>query len=134
MHAMVIPGGSGSTEQVIGGAQWAVSEGADVASLSLGAGCGLFGPVYSQAWIPVIENTKASGTNFVAAAGNGGEGCVGSPGNDYRSFSIGASNANGDIADFSVAKLSIKPNGIIHLQRGLIHSRSRMSPHPVLIY
>lgn len=101
MHGMVIPSGSGSTEQVIGGAQWAVSEGADVASLSLGAGCGLFGPVYSQAWIPVIENTKASGTNFVAAAGNGGEGCVGSPGNDYRSFSIGASNADGDIADFS---------------------------------
>ncbi|MGN8216229.1 beta-sandwich domain-containing protein [Halococcus salifodinae] len=101
MHGMVIPGGSGSTTQVIGGVQWAVSEGADVASLSLGAGCGLFGPVYSQAWIPVVENTKASGTSFVAAAGNSGEGCVGSPGNDFKTFSIGASNADGDIADFS---------------------------------
>ncbi|MGN8216295.1 S8 family serine peptidase [Halococcus salifodinae] len=101
MHGMVIPGGSGSTTQVIGGVQWAVSEGADVASLSLGAGCGLFGPVYSQAWIPVVENTKASGTSFVAAAGNSGDGCVGSPGNDFETFSIGASNADGDIADFS---------------------------------
>ncbi|MGN8212816.1 S8 family serine peptidase [Halococcus sp. PRR34] len=101
MHGMVIPGGSGSTTQVIGGVQWAVSQGADVASLSLGAGCGLFGPIYSQAWIPVVENTKASGTSFVAAAGNSGEGCVGSPGNDFETFSIGASNADGDIADFS---------------------------------
>ncbi len=101
MHGMVIPGGSGTSEQVIGGVQWAVGEGADVASLSLGAGCGLFGPVYSQAWIPVVENTKASGTSFVAAAGNSGEGCVGSPGNDFRTFSIGASNANGEIAEFS---------------------------------
>ncbi|WP_079890818.1 S8 family serine peptidase [Halococcus agarilyticus] len=110
MHGMVIPGGSGSTTQVIGGVQWAVSEGADVASLSLGAGCGLFGPVYSQAWIPVVENAKSSGTSFVAAAGNAGEGCVGSPGNDHKTFSIGASNAQGDIAEFSSGGVIDKSN------------------------
>src|SRR5699024_1951589 len=91
----------GTTTQVLAGVQWAVAEGADVTSLSLGAGCGLFGgEVYIQAWIPVIENTKAAGTAFVASSGNGGA-CVGSPGNDFRSFAIGASNADGGIADFS---------------------------------
>src|SRR5699024_4290683 len=77
MHGLVIPGGSGTTTQVLAGVQWAVAEGADVTSLSLGAGCGLFGgEVYIQAWIPVIENTKAAGTAFVASSGNGGA-CVG---------------------------------------------------------
>ncbi|WP_273837892.1 carboxypeptidase regulatory-like domain-containing protein [Halococcus sp. PRR34] len=110
MHGLVIPGGSGSTTQVIAGVQWAVGEGADVTSLSVGAGCGLFGgEVYSQAWIPVIENAKASGTAFVNSAGNGGD-CVGSPGNDFHSFSIGASNVDGGIADFSSGDLVEKSN------------------------
>ncbi len=110
MHGMVIPGGSGSTEAVIGGVQWAVEEDADVASLSLGAGCGLFGPVYNDAWTPVIENAESLGTVFVASAGNSGEGCVGSPGNDYKTLSIGASDSNRDIAEFSSGQVIDKSN------------------------
>ncbi|WP_266075828.1 S8 family serine peptidase [Haladaptatus caseinilyticus] len=110
IHGMVIPGGSGSTEGVIGGVQWAVEEDADVASLSLGAGCGLFGPVYSDAWIPVVENARSLGTAFVSSSGNSGQGCVGSPGNDYHSFSIGASDSNEDIADFSSGAIIDKIN------------------------
>lgn len=111
MHGLVISGGSGSMSAVIAGVQWSVAEGADVTSLSLGAGCSLFhpAPVFSQAWIPVIENTKAAGTAFVASSGNGGA-CVGSPGNDFHSFSIGASNADGGIADFSSGDLVEKSN------------------------
>ncbi|WP_049971325.1 S8 family serine peptidase [Haladaptatus cibarius] len=110
IHGMVIPGGSGSTEGVIGGVQWAVEENADVASLSLGAGCGLFGPVYNDAWIPVIENSRSLGTTFVSSSGNSGEGCVGSPGNDFNSLSIGASDSNRDIADFSSGQEIDKSN------------------------
>ncbi|GAA0244919.1 hypothetical protein GCM10009000_070860 [Halobacterium noricense] len=110
IHGMVIPGGSGSTEGVIGGVQWAVEEDADVASLSLGAGCGLFGPVYNDAWIPVIENARSLGTAFVSSSGNSGEGCVGSPGNDFNSSSIGASDINRDIAEFSSGQEIDKSN------------------------
>ncbi|MFC4440304.1 MULTISPECIES: carboxypeptidase regulatory-like domain-containing protein [Natrialbaceae] len=101
-HALVLPGGSGASSDPIAGFEYTVEEmDTDVVSMSFGAGCGLFGPVYQDAWIPVIQNANDMGVPAVTSSGNSGEGCVGSPANIHDSFSIGASNADGDITDFS---------------------------------
>ncbi|WP_255170997.1 S8 family serine peptidase [Natrononativus amylolyticus] len=101
-HALVLPGGSGADSDTIAGFEYVVEEmDTDVVSMSFGAGCGLFGPVYEDAWIPVIQNAHDLDVLAVTSSGNSGEGCVGSPANIYDSFSIGASDENGDITDFS---------------------------------
>ncbi|MFC4986672.1 S8 family serine peptidase [Saliphagus infecundisoli] len=102
MHGLVLPGGSGADSDPIAGFEYVLEEmGADVISMSFGAGCGLFGPVYEDAWIPVIQNALAMDVLAVTSSGNSGEGCVGSPANIYDSFAIGASDENGDITEFS---------------------------------
>ncbi|WP_049922977.1 S8 family serine peptidase [Halopiger djelfimassiliensis] len=101
-HALVLPGGSSAESDSIAGFEYVVEEmDSDVVSMSFGAGCGLFGPAYEDAWIPAIQNANDMGVVAVTSAGNSGEGCVGSPGNIYDSFSIGASNETGGIAEFS---------------------------------
>jgi subtilisin family serine protease/uncharacterized membrane protein len=95
MHGLVIPGGSGTFTQVAAGMQWAVSNGADVVSMSLGA------PGYYAAMIEPAQNIKAAGAILVAAAGNSYEGTSGSPGNVYSAVAAGASNETLGIASFS---------------------------------
>ncbi|WP_247730141.1 S8 family serine peptidase [Halovivax limisalsi] len=91
----VIPGGSGSFAQILAGMQWAASEDVDVISMSLGA------TTYSTVFIDAIDTAHSMGSIVVASAGNSGEGSTGTPGNDYTSFSVGASNSNYGIATFS---------------------------------
>ncbi|WP_247730224.1 carboxypeptidase regulatory-like domain-containing protein [Halovivax limisalsi] len=95
MHGLVLSGGSGSFAQISAGMEWAVTNDADVISMSLGAE-----GYYSQLIDPV-RNAQAAGSLVVAAAGNDGEGTSGTPGNIYDSFAIGASDANENIASFS---------------------------------
>jgi subtilisin family serine protease len=105
MHALVLPGGGGTFAQVIAGIEWCVAptdasgnpagQPADVHSMSWGAT-----GVYDDLVEP-IRNSYFAGVIPVAAAGNCGDGCSGSPGNVYESFAIGASDANDDIASFS---------------------------------
>lgn len=101
-HALVLPGGSGADSDTLAGFEYVIEDmDTDVVSMSFGAGCGLFGPVYDDAWIPAIQNANDAGVVAVTSAGNSGEGCVGSPANIYDSFGIGASDEDGNIADFS---------------------------------
>ncbi|WP_255169444.1 S8 family serine peptidase [Natrononativus amylolyticus] len=87
---------------IVGAMEWAVENDADVASMSLGIGCGLFGgPAYEDIFIEPIDNARSAGTVVVTSAGNGGDGCVSAPATDYDSFSIGSSNEAEDISDFS---------------------------------
>ncbi|WP_435359764.1 S8 family serine peptidase [Haloarchaeobius sp. DFWS5] len=95
MHGLVIPAGGGSFAQVAGGMEWAVSENADVVSMSLGANG------YFTEMIDPVRNAEAAGTIVVASSGNSGAGNSGSPGNVYESFAIGASNEAAGIAGFS---------------------------------
>jgi subtilisin family serine protease len=87
--------GGGSFAQIIGGMEWAVNESADVISMSLGA-TGFFDEM-----IAPVQNAQEAGTTVVSSAGNSGEGSSGSPGNVYDAISVGASNSNGGIAEFS---------------------------------
>ena len=95
MHGLVIPAGGGSFAQVAGGMEWAVTEDADVISMSLGANG------YYTEMIEPVRNAQAAGTVVVASSGNSGEGTSGSPGNVYESVAVGASDEDANIASFS---------------------------------
>ncbi|MEV7236401.1 S8 family serine peptidase [Streptomyces sp. NPDC051020] len=93
--------GSGPESGVIAGMEWAVAQGADVVSMSLGSAAGSDGnDPLSQA---VNELTESSGTLFVIAAGNSGpaKGTVGSPGAAKDALTVGAVNKQDQLAGFS---------------------------------
>ncbi|HWI65687.1 MAG TPA: S8 family serine peptidase [Symbiobacteriaceae bacterium] len=105
MHAVVIPGGGGTFAQVVAGMQWTVEptdsagnpagQRPHIASMSFGAE-GLRSEV-----VEVVRNMYAAGVLPIAAIGNCGENCVGSPGAVYEAFAIGASADDDSIAGFS---------------------------------
>jgi len=97
MHGMALGNNGGTFAAVVAGMEWAVEEDADVISMSLGSPGGGF----EANLIEPVRNARSVGTFVVASAGNEGEGVTGSPGNVYESLSIGASNENRGIVDFS---------------------------------
>lgn len=97
MHGNVLGPNGGYFSSVIGGMEWAVENDADVVSMSLGPTNG----GYVDSMIDPIRNAEANGVVVVASIGNDGEGTSGTPGNDYDSLGIGASDSNADIRSFS---------------------------------
>ena len=97
----------------IGSMQIAAEIDADVVSGSWGSGCNPFfpEPVYNDDQINPVNNTRLAGTAVVSSAGNAGESCVSGFANDYETFSVGASNENGKITDFSSGSLIDKDSG-----------------------
>jgi len=105
MHALVIPGGSGTFAQCTAGMEWAIEpvdqygnpagQRADVASMSWGA------DGHYDEMIEPVGNMKAAGVVPVAAIGNGGAGISGSPGNVYEAFGVGAIAEDNTVAGFS---------------------------------
>lgn len=93
-HGKVLDNG-GTFAQIAAGIQWAVENDTDVINMSLGA------TGYAADLIGIIRNAFQMGTFVVTSAGNSGAGTSGSPGNYYDSFSVGASDITGAIADFS---------------------------------
>ncbi|NUB89639.1 S8 family serine peptidase [Haloterrigena sp. SYSU A121-1] len=85
----------GRTSDVIAGMEWAVANGADVISLSLGS------EGYTASYISAVRNAEASGTVVVAGAGNSGDGISTSPGNVYDVISVGAVDEYGRVTAFS---------------------------------
>ncbi|GAA3485262.1 S8 family serine peptidase [Streptomyces yanii] len=93
--------GEGSDSGVMAGMEWAVAQGADVVSMSLGSAADSDGTdPLSQA---VNQLTESSGTLFVIAAGNTGpaKGTVGSPGAAEDALTVGAVNKQDQLASFS---------------------------------
>jgi subtilisin family serine protease len=93
--------GSGSTDQIIAGMEWAVEQGADVVNMSLGTDFPSDGTdPMSQA---VNQLTQSSGTLFVVAAGNSGPGAqtIGSPGAADLALTVGAVTKDDQPAAFS---------------------------------
>jgi subtilisin family serine protease len=85
--------GAGSLSGVVGGMEWAIRQGADVMSMSLG-----FEDVIGvERFIPVVRNAESTGTLVIAAIGNSGFGTSGSPGNVYDTLSVGMSDVNDGI-------------------------------------
>ncbi|MDH4036011.1 MAG: S8 family serine peptidase [Candidatus Krumholzibacteria bacterium] len=105
MHGLVIPGGSGSFAQVVGGMEWiidpdgnpATDDGAQVVNMSLGAT-----GTYTEMVAPT-DNMVAAGVFPSFSIGNSGPGAstTGSPGNVPSAFGVGATDNLDVIASFS---------------------------------
>ena len=89
--------GSGSTSNIIKGIEWAVNNGADVISMSLGSS------THSQSSDTAIDNAIKAGVVCVIAAGNSGSGAktIACPGDDINAITVGAVDRNDAIASFS---------------------------------
>ncbi|HYJ68658.1 MAG TPA: S8 family peptidase [Nocardioidaceae bacterium] len=93
--------GSGSTDQIIAGMEWAAEHDADVINMSIGTTAASDGTdPMSQA---VNELTTSTGSLFVVAAGNTGPGkqTVGSPGAADLALTVGAVDKDDEPAAFS---------------------------------
>lgn len=94
VSALVLPGGSGTLAQVLGGLDWVLDQGVNIVSMSLG----LEGTWTEFA--PVIERMKQMGVLPIFAIGNS-SGSTSSPGNMPYVLGVGASDAANQVAGFS---------------------------------
>jgi subtilisin family serine protease len=92
--------GSGAESGVIAGMEWAVAQGADVISMSLGSDNAT---ADSPDTLAVDRLSASSDSLFVIAAGNSGPGAstVGSPGAADSALTVGAVDKSDRLADFS---------------------------------
>ncbi|MFT6819820.1 MAG: serine protease [Myxococcota bacterium] len=86
--------GSGTSEGIAAGIDYAVDEGADVINLSLGGG-------YSEVVHTAIRKARAQGVLVVAAAGNSGRRGVSWPGALSETIGVGAVGPDGTRAPYS---------------------------------
>jgi len=96
VYRVLGPGGSGTSDDIVAGIEKAVSDGADVMNLSLGANYN--DPLTAESI--AINNAVLSGVTAVVAAGNSGSGMytVGNPGNASLALTVGASDVPSEIA------------------------------------
>lgn len=89
--------GSGSDNGIANGIRWAVQQGADILSMSLGSSG------ESQSIKSAIQDAIAAGKIVIAAAGNSGpgQGTVGYPGGTQGVVCVGATDPNNAVARFS---------------------------------
>jgi subtilisin family serine protease len=105
MHALVIPGGSGTFTQVIAGMEWIIDpdgdpmtdDGADVINMSLG------GAGAHDVMVVPVDNVVAADVFPAMSIGNSGpsSGTTGSPGNVPSAYGVGATDSTDVIASFS---------------------------------
>ncbi|RIQ28215.1 S8 family peptidase, partial [Jiangella rhizosphaerae] len=103
--------GTGQNSWLIEGMEWAVAQGADIVSMSLSSEVTDGSDPLSQA---VDSLTAASGTLFVAAAGNEGPGAtsVRAPGVADAALSVGAVDKSDVLAGFSSRGPRLRDNAI----------------------
>ncbi len=99
----VLPTGTGSLSQVIGGMNWIVDPDGDpntndapsIVSMSLG------GSIPDEDMVAAADALERKGIALVASIGNAGEGTTGSPGNIPSALSVGAYNKDRQVPSFS---------------------------------
>ncbi|MEV6103427.1 S8 family serine peptidase [Streptomyces sp. NPDC051940] len=106
--------GQGTDSSVLAGMEWAVAQGADIVSMSLGGDATPGGDVLTEA---VDSLSASSGALFVIAAGNEGPGesTLGSPGTADSALTVGAVDKSDVLADFSsrgprLGDMAVKPD------------------------
>ncbi len=97
--------GSGAVDGIAKGIDWAVEQGADVISMSLGGGG-------RDEWMePACDRARAKGVLVIAAAGNDNGGPVSYPGAYPACFAISAIDKNKALAGFSNVGAEIRATG-----------------------
>ncbi|WP_268221514.1 S8 family serine peptidase [Streptomyces sp. EMB24] len=114
MGGLVIPGGRGSLAQVIAGMQWAIApyaadgtpagKPADVVSMSLGS------DGYADELVEPARNIARAGAFPAFAIGNECLQGSAAPGNVFEAVSVGATDADDNVADFSCGEVVHKSN------------------------
>ncbi|MGQ4871095.1 MAG: S8 family serine peptidase [Candidatus Thorarchaeota archaeon] len=87
--------GSGYTSDIIAGIDWAIDNGMDVISMSLGGGD------YDQAFDDAVDRAYNAGIVVVAASGNDGKGTISYPAAYDNAIAVGAIDSDHNLADFS---------------------------------
>lgn len=103
VSAMVIEGGQ-VIDRILGGMEWSVSQNVRILSMSLGL------PGFSTAFQAVIDALRRNNVLPVIAVGNEGPLTSRSPGNYENVLSVGAMNANDEVADFSSSQTFDRPH------------------------
>jgi subtilisin len=101
--AMVIEGGD-VIARILGGMDWIIGEGARILSMSLG----LRG--FHTEFLPLMQAIRNRGILPVMAVGNEGPGTSRSPGNYDIVVSVGASDDQDEVADFSSSQTFVRPD------------------------
>lgn len=104
--ALVLDGAKGGTDaQVLAGIDWAIDQGVDVISMSLG---GLvLGPDVPSTYTSAIVTALRAGIPVITAIGNEGSQTTGSPGNDLLAFAVGATDPMDRAAGFSGGRTQV---------------------------
>ncbi|HVL75801.1 MAG TPA: S8 family serine peptidase, partial [Noviherbaspirillum sp.] len=97
--AKVLKNGVGSDAQILAGMAWAIQQGAHVLNLSLGGWSA--GIDVIDTYTNSILQANGVGVPVVTAIGNEGSGTSGSPGTDYFSIGVGATDILDRAAGFS---------------------------------
>ena len=99
MAGLVLKKGIGYDAQILAGMEWAIDNGADVISMSLG---GLqLGPIVLDIYTEQILTARQLGIPVVISVGNEGSQTSGSPGNNFFALTVGATNHDDNVAGFS---------------------------------
>jgi subtilisin family serine protease len=99
--AMVIEGGD-VVARILGGMDWAVGQGVQILSMSLG----LRGIVND--FLGIVDVLRANRVLPVIAIGNEGAGTSRSPGNYPKALAVGAYDEHGEVADFSSSQRFVR--------------------------
>lgn len=103
LSAEVLEAGD-SIARVLGGMEWALTNGARILNLSLGW------PTYTDSFLTIVDALRANECLPVIATGNDGEGSTRSPGNYAQSLSVGAVSQFGRVPTFSGSEVMNRPN------------------------
>lgn len=87
--------GSGSTSDILAGVDWAVANGMDIASMSLGGGR------FMRTEEKAYKNAEAAGLLVICASGNDGATSISYPAGYSYNMAVGAIDDTNTIADFS---------------------------------
>jgi len=105
LGGLVLKEGSGTDAQILAGMQWAIQNGADVISMSLG---GLqMTPDVMDTYSRTIITANQLGIPVIVAMGNDGHQTSGTPGNDFFAFGVGATDVKDRAAGFSGGRTQI---------------------------
>jgi subtilisin family serine protease len=125
----------GSSAQILAGMEWAINQGVHVISMSLG-GLTLVPEIENSPYTSAVISAVSHGIPVVTAIGNDGSQISGMPGNDFMAFSVGATDYNDKVADFSGGRTHIIRNSEFFPQDQLpiVYSKPEISAPGVAIW